>query len=87
MAVDLRTDDNLHQQLLALKGPTRQTEKTSYAPYDEIMSDSIASKTDARFGQNVRFQRRDRVDGITRKEDREGRRHVYCTYFICVKPG
>jgi hypothetical protein len=40
-----------------------------------------------RFGRNVRFQRRDRVDGVTRKEDGEGCRHVYCTYFICVKPG
>lgn len=38
MAVELGIDDNLHQQLLALKVLIQQTEKTSCAPYDEIMS-------------------------------------------------
>lgn len=46
MAVELGIDDNLHQQLLALEVLIQQTEKTSCAPYDVIISASNITNVD-----------------------------------------
>jgi hypothetical protein len=59
-------NSNLHQRLLALGVPIRQTETTSCAPYHEV--NPISNIPDGEItGQHVRFQGRYRVDGITRK--------------------
>ena len=54
MAVELRIDNNLHQQLLALRVPIQQIKKTYCAPYSKIM---LAGNMHSQcwFGRDVQF--------------------------------